>query len=527
MNKEKPRAFTASEGMKNEYCAKIVRIGEMKPIEGSDFLMQTFMDGFSCVVAKDAFSPGEPVIYCLNETAINLRFLAVNNQFAIDEYERNANAKEVAVLIEAGHRNEAKRQVGFFNKHGRVKMINLRGCPSYGCIFKFDALVRWKPSLADEDLESYFTVDENGYEHPFNFDTVNGELFAEVYIPKVRNSWRGLGKQKQRNRKVDFDRMVPGQFAFHYDTSQLRDNMWRFRPDTPINISVKMHGTSVIIGNLLTRIPVRLSLLQSKQKHSVQRSIRKLQKAPARFPWQRQAQQQQLEHLQQSLPQAYRTGYGPIYSSRTVIKNQYINDSLGPGFYDSDIWSEYGDLLFPYLPQGMTLYGEICGYVSGSATMIQQQYDYGCHSGDNFVMPYRITTTDEEGNHREWEVNEVVEWTLNMKAQLKETQPELSDRLKPIPVLYEGTLGQLYPDLDPTTHWHENVLERLATDSQLLGMELPEPLCSNKVPREGVVLRIVGDSFVEAFKLKSNAFFERETKLIDKGEVDMETLATT
>ena len=36
--KEKKRLFSASEGMKQEYCSEIVRMGEMKPIEGSDSL---------------------------------------------------------------------------------------------------------------------------------------------------------------------------------------------------------------------------------------------------------------------------------------------------------------------------------------------------------------------------------------------------------------------------------------------------------------------------------------------------------
>ena len=61
-NKTEKRLFTVSEYMKEEYCAKIVRIGEMKEIEGSDFLVQTFVDGFSIVVSKGQFTVGEPVI---------------------------------------------------------------------------------------------------------------------------------------------------------------------------------------------------------------------------------------------------------------------------------------------------------------------------------------------------------------------------------------------------------------------------------------------------------------------------------
>lgn len=49
------RHFTASEGMKSEYCCQVVRIGELKPIEGSDFLAETVVAGNTMVVRKDEF----------------------------------------------------------------------------------------------------------------------------------------------------------------------------------------------------------------------------------------------------------------------------------------------------------------------------------------------------------------------------------------------------------------------------------------------------------------------------------------
>ena len=72
MSKNNKPIFTASEEMKSEYCAKIVRIGEMKPIEGSDFLVQTIVDGNSIVISKGMFETGEPVIYCMNETQLRI-----------------------------------------------------------------------------------------------------------------------------------------------------------------------------------------------------------------------------------------------------------------------------------------------------------------------------------------------------------------------------------------------------------------------------------------------------------------------
>ena len=45
----------------------------------------------------------------------------------------------------------------------------------------------------------------------------------------------------------------------------------------------------------------------------------------------------------------------------------------------------------------------------------------------------------------------------------------------------------------------------------------------NEVPAEGVVLRIDHLETAECYKLKNFAFLERETKLLDKGEMDLET----
>ena len=67
----------------------------------------------------------------------------------------------------------------------------------------------------------------------------------------------------------------------------------------------------------------------------------------------------------------------------------------------------------------------------------------------------------------------------------------------------------------------ENVLEALKVEKKFL-MEQMEPMCINKVPREGFVIRKANDPIKEAWKLKTTAFGMREAKQIDAGEVDME-----
>ena len=46
-------------------------------------------------------------------------------------------------------------------------------------------------------------------------------------------------------------------------------------------------------------------------------------------------------------------------------------------------------------------------------------------------------------------------------------------------------------------------------------------MCNNTVPEEGCVVRIEGLEF-EAYKQKSNRFYERETKNLDLGEINIE-----
>jgi hypothetical protein len=206
--------------------------------------------------------------------------------------------------------------------------------------------------------------------------------------------------------------------------------------------------------------------------------------------------------------------YDNVYSSRTVIKNQYINDKASStGYYDIDIWGEYNELLKNYIPEGMTVYSEIFGYLTGSDKMIQKDYDYGCPVGTNKIMPYRITTMQDDGTLFEWEVQEVHDWTVKLMNE----HPEIADRIFPIDILYHGTLGNLYPDIDIKTHWNENVLEAIKNDVKHFKMEKNEPLCKNKVPREGIVLRIDNDHMKEAFKLKCLKFLKRESEEIDNG----------
>ena len=210
--------------------------------------------------------------------------------------------------------------------------------------------------------------------------------------------------------------------------------------------------------------------------------------------------------------------YEFVYGSHRVIKNKDINPAAdNGGFYGTDIWEKYVPILKPYIEDGMVVYGEIFGYIDNEK-MVQKEYDYGCEPGTSRYMPYRIYQNNPDGTKREWEVTEVRDWTLD----LIEKHPELKEHLFPIDIIYVGKLGDLYQKVDRETHWHENVLEEMKKE-KLFFMEKNEPLCKyHKVPRDGIVIRIMKDPIAEAFKLKCLNFLKRERDLVTEGEVDVE-----
>lgn len=577
--------FTKSDSFKSEYCCSIIRVGEVKPIEGKDKIGYTLVNGETIVVRKDQVKEGDVLLYASNETQLDKDFLGANNLFESSSYQLNSNANEIepyilknkelkaeaenlekvikklficskfligydSAVIAAGDNEEEKSEletrlnnsrktiskyiggsfnedstlidyvttaqkycaekktqldiikkeidettayirghVGFFNKTGRVRSIRLGGVQSMGYLFTLDELAKYNPNVKNISLNQYVGED---------FDTIEDKLFIKAYVPFVPER-RQVSKVEKRNKKIEqFDRMVKGEFSFHYDTAPLPKCIGRLKPSDVVTITSKLHGTSICIGKLHVKTPIKLPFYK--------------------WIWNKFVDLTGLFKAHRITD--YVIDYGNVTASRTVIKNQYINENVSDGYYGVDVWSEYGNLIYPFLSEGMIIYGEIIGYLTDSDKMIQKNYDYGCNKGKNKLMIYRITTNNEDGTKHEWNVTEVKEWT----EKLVKDHPEIADRIHVIDLLYHGTLADLYPNISYMDHWHENVLEALRNEKERFNMEKNDPICKNKVPFEGVVLRIDNDEFAEAFKLKCAKFLSKEREEIDKGEVDMEML---
>lgn len=516
--------FYIKEGANPNYLATICKIGEIHPIEGADRLVRTVINGYDIVVSKD-HKEGDIVVYFPVECAICEGYLGANNLYERSEFERNANAKEIIKLLEEAENSDeqkaaeiadkVKLMCGFFAKNGRVRMLKLRGQYSMGFCASVDSLVNYKPALRNTDWEKLVGT---------QFSHIGDDEICHKFIPPVKeNNHVGGGQSiwKKRMKKLRrFDRLVPGQFEFHYDTKMLAEHISQIKPDDKVSITVKVHGTSTIHANVLTKAPRQISIVEKEINKSIKKRIEKINKYKKVHTLNVRHLDREVDMLKKHKVDTIRYTYGNIYSSRGTIKNQYINATAG-SFYNVDIWGCANKIIAPYLEKGMTLYGEIVGYLEGSDKMIQKQHDYGCAVGQWKLMPYRIKMTDEQGNNTEWDIDKVDKWT----RKLVKDHPEIADKIMFLNILFIGKMKDLYPDINTEEHWHENVLERMKNDHDFLLMEEDEPMCKNKVPREGVVIRIFGDKLARAWKLKSKRHYDLEGKQHDKGEVDIEETA--
>ena len=443
------------------YLAKIVKIDNFHKHSDPEVtkLKCCCIDGFNIITGIDS----EPGLYVYFPTAccINPKFLSYAN------------------LYRHGELNVDQTKTGMFDDNGRVKAIRLRGELSEGFIIPIVVLENWVMSTVNVELKVEEGTEFDSIEHDGKTFWVN-----KKYIPKnTRTSGApGSGNSGKGKQPKGLDKIIENQFRFHYDTVLIKKCPHVLHPSDLISITSKVHGTSGISAYVLCK-------QELNWKHKIARWL---------------------------------TGeefdkYDYLYSSRSVIKNQYYNKSVQGGFYGVDVWKYADDIVRPCLSKGMTAYYEIIGFLPNGG-YIQKNYDYGCLPpvgdeaytyGKHFkVQIYRVTITDVSGKVHEFSAREVQLW-----AQMV--------GLVPVEQYYYGYAKDLYPDLDPSEHWNENFLSKLANDKNFY-MECNSPTCDNKVPHEGIVIKIENMKS-EAFKLKCFKFLDGEGKALDKGEVDIES----
>lgn len=192
--------------------------------------------------------------------------------------------------------------------------------------------------------------------------------------------------------------------------------------------------------------------------------------------------------------------YIGLAASRGVIKDPMNFD----GF---DLWVDNANKILPFIGNGTSVYGEIVGFYP-DGKLIQKNYDYGCENGNYDFYVYRVVHVGESGHRTEIPLSQFKLYFKN--------DPKI------VPIRFQGLAIDLAKEFGCNPQTDEE-LQQCILNGLKNEIEVFEPLCKNKVPREGYVIRIENSPSKPALKLKSFLFTKWEDEQMDKGEVDVET----
>lgn len=361
-------------------------------------------------------------------------------------------------------KNADPEKKGFFEDNGRVRAMRLRGEKSMGYIVPIADL----EAFSGESGLVRFVGEE--------FDTIKNVKLLEKYVVKTKEPMAA-----KQGKKPNVSRLIDGQVHLHVDTENLRKNIHKIKPEDVISITYKTHGTSWWTGNLLVKKPLN---------------------------W--------FEKLLQKLGvNVVDTEYDLVYGSRKVVKNKDLKDPKAKDhFYGYDLWEDIKNQVADSVPKNYTLYGEALGYTREGG-FIQKDYDYGVPKGEMRIEVYRITVTNPDGLVTELSTSEIREFCEKRG-------------LTPSHLFYQGRAEDYFSPMEV-----ENKIEGVSREEQwrtLFLNKLMEDfnekncfMCTNKVPEEGIVVRKENLFTYEAYKLKSFAFLQKESKDLDSGQSDMES----
>lgn len=429
------------------YLAKIVELKNVQKHSNADKLQTVNIDFQTVITGMDA-KDGMVYVYFPVECALNKEFLSHTNSFRDKTLNSNPEV------------------VGFFEEHGRVKALRLRGEKSMGYIVPINV------------VEEFTNITNLSQFVGQEFDTIGEIKMLTKYVAK-NSQTPGQGKNS-KSKSPKLNRLIEGQINLHIDTHNLRKNIHQINPQDLISVTYKTHGTSWWVSNVLVKR--KLSFLE--------RISRKLG------------------------VRVQETEYDVVYGSRKVVKNQYLEDPKAKNhFFGYDIWEDIKNTIKDSVPKGFTIYGECVGY-DKNGKAIQGGYDYGCKGGEFKLEVYRITQTNSEGF--------VTELTYPQISAFCEKA-----NLTPSHLFYSGIAKDMYPELKEilkgddrdVQKWQQLFLSNLERDYN----EKDCFMCNVKAPEEGIVVRKENLFSCESYKLKSFRFLEHESKQLDKGEVDVES----
>jgi len=440
----------------SNYCATVIKITTLKPLENADRVQGAIIFGNQVIVSLDT-KIGDIGLYFPLETQLSHEYCHANNLYRHKEL------------------NSDENEVGYFEDNKRVKCMKFRGNKSEGIFMPIDSLMSLGVNPVDLKIGD-------------EFDELATIPICNKYVLQYSRIPGAPGSKKDKKKAKGYEsKLVDNQFRFHQDTSMLYKNLFKIKPDSLISITYKLHGTSGISSRILCK--------------------KKLSRR-ARF----------LKWIGVDIVD---THYDYIISSRKVIKNEELLSPNAIHYYKEDIWTIAHNDLKEFIQDGMTLYYEIVGSLPGGGA-IQKSYDYGypINNKNYGIYIYRITYTNISGKVFEFSAKQVQDWChfngLNAVPQLfYGYAKDFVDNFELI-TNYPDTSGKLTCKVDKE-FISSDFLERIKKEYN----EKDCYMCNTIVPEEGCVIRIEKEDF-EAYKAKSNKFYERETKELDKGTFNIE-----
>lgn len=258
-----------------------------------------------------------------------------------------------------------------------------------------------------------------------------------------------------------FNRVDTKYIPEHFNTDNYMKVEDRLPDNAQLIVTQKLHGTSVRIAN--TIVKRKLGFFESILK----RIGVKIQESE----------------------------YDYVFGSRKVIKD--INNPSQDHYYDVDIWTIKGKEVEGIIPENYIVYAEIIGFTPNKAA-IQQGYTYNLEEGFCSMYVYRVAHVNNSGLVMDLSWDQVVEFCKN-------------NGLNWTPEIWRGYKKDFYVT---------NYLDKRFFDE---GSVQCVKLSNKDTVDEGVCVRIDG-LIPYIMKAKSPLFYEHETKLLDKGVEDLESV---
>lgn len=429
------------------------------------------MSNYECIIAKvDSVFPinGADKIQgakVLGETVVVSKDIEVGHVGAFfcagtqlsEQYAHENN------LYRDKEKNKDIEKAGFFENSRRVRA---------------QPFLKLKSEAYFSNLESLnFAGDISTLKVGDKFEDFNGVNICKKYISE--RALRAIGNKTTKAIKKD---SVP-HFQQHVETGQFKYNTHLLEVGDLVSIQSKRHGSSFRVGYLKKITPLT--------------------------GWK--------ALVQKVLPIFKTESYELVVGSRRVILDKPERE----GFHGSEGYRfEVAEQLKPYLTKGMTVYGEIVGWVNGKPIMSPHStsglkdkaftkkygetiiYKYGAQENTYKFHIYRITLSTEDGTSIDFTQQQLVQWCKD-----RGLEPSY-DIVKPF--IYDGDIEKLTTLVEELTE-RPDVLTEDYHDSSMIS--------------EGIILRLDRGTTTPLFlKNKSYAFKVLEG-LVKEDEVDTEEVS--